>query len=115
MSAKVIHINSVEEFTAELKKAKDALVVVDFSASRCGPCKMIAPTFASYSEEFSDVVFLKVDVDEVEDLAAQYKIAAMPTFIFIHKGQQIDLFTGANKDKLKEELNKNLKKVTAAH
>ncbi|XP_077869349.1 thioredoxin-like, partial [Saccoglossus kowalevskii] len=53
-----------EEFDAELKAAGDRLVVVDFSAQWCGPCRMIAPKVKDMAKEFPDLVFLKIDVDE---------------------------------------------------
>jgi len=49
-----------------------------------------------------DVVFLKVDVDECEDIAAKYSVNAMPTFVFIKSGEKVASLTGANKEKLKQ-------------
>ncbi|KAK7910333.1 hypothetical protein WMY93_015017 [Mugilogobius chulae] len=60
----VKHIESEAEFQAALKAAGNKLVVVDFTAKWCGPCKMIAPLFEEMAGEFTDVVFLKVDVDD---------------------------------------------------
>jgi thiol:disulfide interchange protein len=57
-------IATKEEFDAALKDAGSKLVVVDFTASWCGPCQQIAPVFKGLAQEFKDVVFLKVDVDE---------------------------------------------------
>ena len=53
-------ISSTEEFDAALEEAGDALVVVDYSTSWCGPCKIIAPKFDEFSEKYSNVNFLKV-------------------------------------------------------
>ena len=49
--------------------------------SWCGPCQMIAPVFKQLAEDHDDVIFLKVDVDENQDTAAQYQVSAMPTFV----------------------------------
>jgi thiol-disulfide isomerase/thioredoxin len=57
-------ISTKEEFDAALKDAGSKLVVVDFTASWCGPCQQIAPVFKELAQENKDVVFLKVDVDE---------------------------------------------------
>jgi thiol-disulfide isomerase/thioredoxin len=58
--AVVIDVSSTEEFNDELAKAGDALVVVDYSTSWCGPCKIIAPKFDEFSEQYKNVAFLKV-------------------------------------------------------
>ena len=58
--------------------------------------------FKELSEEFEDVVFLKVDVDENPDTAAKYSVSAMPTFIFIKGGEVVDRLMGANPDRLQE-------------
>uniref|UniRef100_A0A7N8YIW1 Thioredoxin n=1 Tax=Mastacembelus armatus TaxID=205130 RepID=A0A7N8YIW1_9TELE len=71
-----------DEFRALLKEAGDKLVVVDFSATWCGPCKKIAPEYEDLSKkpENKNVVFLKVDVDEAE--------VCMPTFHFYKNGKK---------------------------
>ena len=74
----------------------DKLIVVDFFATWCGPCKKLSPTLDEVSEEFGDRVnIVKVDVDESEDLAMTYGIRSVPTVLFFKKGQQVDKFVGA--------------------
>mmetsp|Transcript_15318 Transcript_15318/g.19977 ORF Transcript_15318/g.19977 Transcript_15318/m.19977 type:complete len:178 (-) Transcript_15318:357-890(-) len=80
------------------------LIVVDFTATWCGPCKMIAPLFQELSEKLGDVVFVKVDVDENPDTAAKYNVSAMPTFLFIKDGAVVDRLMGANPARLEELL-----------
>uniref|UniRef100_A0A7R9WDZ5 Thioredoxin domain-containing protein n=1 Tax=Pseudictyota dubia TaxID=2749911 RepID=A0A7R9WDZ5_9STRA len=85
--------------------AEGKLVVIDFSATWCGPCKMIAPIFHELSEKDAlkdSVVFLKVDVDENPDTAAKYSVSAMPTFVFIKGGDVVDRLMGANPARLME-------------
>jgi len=84
--------------------AEGKAVVIDFSATWCGPCKMISPLYHELSgmEEFKNVVFLKVDVDENPETAAKYGVSSMPTFVFIKSGEVIDTMSGANPGKLKE-------------
>merc|ERR1711924_510893 len=81
--------------------AGDKLVVVDFTASWCGPCQRIAPIFAKLAEEMPDVVFVKVDVDENEETATACGIQAMPTFQFYKKSSKIHEFSGASEDKIR--------------
>jgi len=102
----VLKIESKEMFDAELKKAGDKLVIVDFFATWCGPCKMIAPKLERMSEEYKEkVIVLKVDVDEVEDVAMEYKIEAMPSFCLFRNGQELrdQRLMGASEEKLKEK------------
>ncbi|XP_010127681.1 PREDICTED: thioredoxin domain-containing protein 2, partial [Chlamydotis macqueenii] len=92
------------EFEAELKSASEKLVVVDFSATWCGPCKMIKPFFHSLSEKYGDVVFIEIDVDDAQDVAAHCDVKCMPTFQFYKNGKKVQEFSGANKEKLEETI-----------
>merc|ERR1712188_355410 len=82
----------------------DKLVVVDFTASWCGPCQRIAPVFAKLAEEMEDVAFVKVDVDENEETAAACGIQAMPTFQFYKGGEKVFEFSGASEEKIREAI-----------
>ncbi|KZC10082.1 Thioredoxin-2, partial [Dufourea novaeangliae] len=96
-----------EDLRATLAKAGDSLVVIDFFATWCGPCKMIAPKIEALAKDMPDVVFLKVDVDECEEVAVQYEIISMPTFVFIKNGKVLESFAGANEEKLKTTIQKH--------
>eukprot|EP00091_Calanus_sinicus_P013792 TRINITY_DN3062_c0_g1_i4.p1 TRINITY_DN3062_c0_g1~~TRINITY_DN3062_c0_g1_i4.p1 ORF type:complete len:106 (-),score=47.15 TRINITY_DN3062_c0_g1_i4:112-429(-) len=100
-------VEDMDDFNTQLAAAGGKLVVVDFHATWCGPCKMIAPHLEEMSKTMDDVVILKVDVDDCEDIAAQYNITAMPTFIFIKSKAKVADLTGANVDKLKEIVQAN--------
>nr|ACA60746.1 thioredoxin 1 [Penaeus vannamei] len=103
----VYQVKDQEDSTKQLNEAGNKLVVIDFYATWCGPCKMIAPKLEELSQSMSDVVFLKVDVDECEDIAQDNQIACMPTFLFMKNGQKLDSLSGANYDKLLELVEKN--------
>src|SRR6185369_3490196 len=66
--------------------AKDGIVLVDFWADWCGPCKRFAPIFESTSEKHPDIVFGKVDTEAEQDLAAQFEIRSIPTIMAIRDG-----------------------------
>ncbi|KAK4015976.1 thioredoxin-2 [Daphnia magna] len=97
----VYQVASKDDFSEQLKNAGGKLVVVDFYATWCGPCKMIAPKIEAMSKELTDVVFLKVDVDECEDVASDYNISCMPTFLYLKNGVKVAEFSGANETQLR--------------
>eukprot|EP00736_Rhodelphis_marinus_P011027 Rmarinus@m.12944 len=96
-----------EDFDAQLAAAGGKLVVVDFTATWCGPCQMISPKFEELSKQVPDAVFLKVDVDDNEETASFYNITCMPTFLFFKDGKKIDDFSGAAVEKLQAMVNKH--------
>ncbi|XP_043916978.1 thioredoxin-like [Protopterus annectens] len=96
------HIKTKADFDNQLSAAGGKLVVADFTATWCGPCKMIAPIFEEMAGKYEDVLFLKVDIDEAEEVANCHNVRSVPTFIFFKNGQKVDDFSGANKEKLQE-------------
>lgn len=80
------------------------LVVIDFSATWCGPCQRIAPIYEQLSEKFSTITFLKADVDESEELAGEYSVMSLPTFVFMKDGVLVNRIEGANVTAIGEAL-----------
>jgi thioredoxin 1 len=75
----------------------DGIVVVDFFAERCGPCKMIAPYLDQMQGQLGDhVTFYKVDVDQENAIAAQQGITAMPTLKIFNNGKEVKTIVGAD-------------------
>ncbi|KAK5577676.1 hypothetical protein RB653_002620 [Dictyostelium firmibasis] len=92
------------QLDSELVTAGKRLVVVDFTATWCGPCKMISPYFEQLSSEYKDVIFLKVDVDQCKSTTQSQGVRAMPTFRFFIDRNQVHEFSGADKNQLKSSI-----------
>ncbi|MBE6668777.1 MAG: thioredoxin [Ruminococcaceae bacterium] len=80
-------INAIE--FEELVKGSEGRVIVDFFATWCGPCKMLAPILEKVAEDNTDIEFYKVDVDKCDELAALYGIVSIPTLICFEKGEEV--------------------------
>ena len=69
------------------------VVLVDFYADWCGPCKMLAPVLEGLSEKMDKVTFYKVNVDASSDLAGRYGIQAIPNLVIFKDGKAVDQIT----------------------
>lgn len=87
---------STQRFDAEILNA-DNLVLVDFFATWCGPCQMMAPIIEEIAEE-SDGSYdvYKCDIDENEELALEYSVMSVPTMIIFKDGEEVDRFIGVS-------------------
>lgn len=74
--------------------AGEELVVVDFSASWCGPCKMLAPILERAADAHPEVHFYKVDIDEEPELTTRFKIMSVPMLLFMKKGEVVSKSVG---------------------
>ncbi|MDR1518490.1 MAG: thioredoxin [Dysgonamonadaceae bacterium] len=75
----------------------DKLVVIDFWAEWCGPCKMVSPVIDQLADEYQDgVVIGKVDVDNNDEATSKYGIRNIPTILFIKNGEVVDKLVGAS-------------------
>ena len=103
--AKVATNTNFNELIADSK-----LVIVDFWATWCGPCRMISPILDELEEEMADKIsVVKVNVDDADEVAAQYRIMSIPTLLFFKNGQVVDKTVGAMpKPALVEKINANL-------
>ena len=86
--AKIINSN---EFNNTIESG---VVVVDFFATWCGPCKMLSPVIDELSGELENVNFVKVDIDQSMDLAQKFKIVSVPTLKVFKNGEEVDTLMG---------------------
>ena len=85
----------VEQLQSEGKK-----ILVQYTASWCGPCKSLTPRLSNLSNKYSDVIFVKVDVDENMDAAKELFISSVPTVIIYNGDTLVNRSTGANVDSM---------------
>lgn len=84
---------------------ESGVVVVDFFATWCGPCKMLAPVIDELSGELENVNFVKVDIDQSMDLAQKFRIVSVPTLKVFKNGEEVDTLMGfMPKDVLKSKV-----------
>ncbi len=77
-----------EEFEERVLKAEHP-VLVDFYADWCGPCKMLAPVLEELEDKNDDYTFLKLNIDENEDMAEEYEVYSIPCVVIFRKGEAV--------------------------
>ena len=89
----VVHVN--KDNFKEVVLNSDKTVLLDFWASWCGPCRMIAPTLEEIAAEREDVLVCKVNVDEESELAAQFGVTSIPLLVVMEDGKIVNQSAGA--------------------
>ncbi|KAH3683264.1 hypothetical protein WICPIJ_005733 [Wickerhamomyces pijperi] len=99
----ITEVKSLDSFEELIKSPK--LTLTDFYATWCGPCNAISPILEKLAEKYQEEVqFLKVDVDESTEIAQEYQVSAMPTFVFFKDGTPIGKIVGANPQHIQQAL-----------
>ena len=88
----MLNIKSKEEF---VELSKEGLVVVDFYADWCGPCRMLSPVMEELAAEFENKAkFAKLNVDNVDEVASAFRIMSIPCVVFIKDGKEVNRIVG---------------------
>lgn len=106
----VVDIDSEAAFDKTILSAAGALVVVDYSTTWCGPCKVIAPKFDELSDKYPDAVFLKVIGDASPDASKLMKregVRSVPSFHYFVGGEKVDVVNGANAEAIEAAITKH--------
>lgn len=112
----VIYINWVDQFKKEVMEY-NWVVLADFWAEWCGPCRMLWPLIDEMSEEYvwKNVKFVKINVDENPDLAWSFQVASIPSVFVLNNGQPVDAIVWVRpKDFYKEKIDALLNNETKA-
>lgn len=89
-------MDSVSELDFEEIINDENLTVIDFSATWCMPCRLLAPILEDVANELTSVNFYSLDIDENEEIAKRYRIFSVPTLIAFKQGKMIDTLVGLN-------------------
>jgi len=79
----------------EIIESTKGIILVDFSATWCGPCKTLGPILQDVADEVEDVTIIKVNVDDNTELSMEYGVRSIPVVFAIRDGEQLDKFVGA--------------------
>ena len=106
----VSEVSSESQFDEAIEGADEALVIVDYSTTWCGPCKVMEPKFVELSDQYDSAIFLKVIGDscpEASSLMKREGVRSVPAFHFWKGGKKIDVVNGANTEALTQSLKKH--------
>jgi thioredoxin 1 len=95
---KIVNEIPVMELTSndfDQKKSENELLLVDFWAEWCGPCKSMHPIFSRMAKKYKSVRFARVNVDNAQDIAMRYGVQSIPTFIMFKNGEVANTMVGA--------------------
>ena len=95
---KIVNEIPVMELTSndfDQKKSENELLLVDFWAEWCGPCKSMHPIFSRMAKKYKSVRFARVNVDNAQDIAIRYGVQSIPTFIMFKNGEVANTMVGA--------------------
>ncbi|MEU1073506.1 MULTISPECIES: thioredoxin domain-containing protein [unclassified Streptomyces] len=98
----VLEVTSAEQFE-EMLRANEKVAVM-FTATWCGPGRLISPAFKQLSEQYKDIMFVSVDADKVAPAAQKHSIRSMPTFIYFKNGEKSGDLLGADKTALEDKV-----------
>ncbi|KAI7082316.1 DUF862-domain-containing protein [Hortaea werneckii] len=111
----VVNLTDVASLDKKLQKAGDTASTIFFTSSTCAPCKLAYPTYDQLAEEYSNALFVKVDINAARDIAAKYQIRATPTFMSFSKGSKVDEWTGADPRTLKTNVERTMQQTFPPH
>ncbi|KAB5545302.1 hypothetical protein DKX38_013414 [Salix brachista] len=108
--AGVVDVHSVDLWRSyfEASKQNNKLLVIEFTATWCGPCRHMEQTMKDFAAKYTDVVFIRIDVDELQLVAQQFNVTVMPAFSLVKKGKIVDEVAGVKKNELQNKIEKHM-------
>uniref|UniRef100_A0A2P2JT24 Thioredoxin domain-containing protein n=1 Tax=Rhizophora mucronata TaxID=61149 RepID=A0A2P2JT24_RHIMU len=113
--SRVVNIDSVESWDFHVSQAtyQGRTIFVHFTASWCMPSVAMNPFFEELATAYPAVLFLRVDVDDVKKVAAKMEVKAMPTFVLMKEGAQVDKIVGANPEEIRKRIDGFVQSIRA--
>ncbi|KAI4328364.1 hypothetical protein L6164_020722 [Bauhinia variegata] len=107
----ILTFDSYAKWKAHLDASKETnkLMVLDFTATWCGPCKYMDQVIQQYAAQFTGVEFIKIDADSLLEVSREYEVQIMPTFVLIKRGRVMEKVTGAKQEELQKLIEKHSK------
>ena len=106
----VLDINNEGDFDSTVNGSGDKLVIIDYSTTWCGPCKVIAPKFDELSDKYADSIFIKVIGDATPDASKLMKregVRSVPSFHYFKNGEKVEVVNGANAEAIEAAIKKH--------
>jgi len=104
----ITEINSLDQYHGLLKQKNEELVVIQFSAEWCGPCRKMKPFVEKCSSDMKGTSFFYVDIDANTSIAEEADITSVPTFHLVRNGAVLNKLIGADPERLEETIKKSL-------
>ncbi|XP_027913813.1 thioredoxin H3-like [Vigna unguiculata] len=107
----ILTFHTTDKWNAHFKAVKETnkLMVLDFTATWCKPCKLMDPVVEEFAAKYTDAEFIKIDVEELNEVSQALQVYRLPTFILVKKGKVADRVEGVMKEELKRSIENHTK------
>ncbi|KAF8057851.1 hypothetical protein N665_1253s0009 [Sinapis alba] len=104
----IVEMKNENQWKSQFNALKDTnkLLVIEFTAKWCGPCKFLEPKLEDLAAKYTNVEFVKIDVDVIMSVWKEYKLYTFPAVVFMKRGQEIDRVVGLKLDEIEGKLHK---------
>ncbi|KAG7586476.1 Thioredoxin domain [Arabidopsis thaliana x Arabidopsis arenosa] len=107
-SPRIVEIKNMNQWKSRLNALNDTnnLLVIEFTAKWCGPCKSLEPKLEELAAKYTDVEFVKIDVDVLMSVWMEYNLNTLPAIVFMKRGREVDRVVGVKVDEVERKLHK---------
>ncbi|KAF8057850.1 hypothetical protein N665_1253s0008 [Sinapis alba] len=104
----IVEMKNENQWKSQFNALKDTnkLLVIEFTAKWCGPCKFLEPRLEDLAAKYTNVEFVKIDVDVIMSVWKEYNLYTFPAVVFMKRGQEVDRVVGLKLDEIEGKLHK---------